>query len=135
MPWAKAASPAFSAGTKSRFTPRRSAARAMGRAPCTGRSSPVRESSPIKAQSSPGLSNSPRAERIPTSMGKSYTVPAFFLSAGARFTVMRLTGKEKPLFFMAALTRSRASFTAASGRPTISKPGRPLEIYTSTATG
>ena len=48
---------------------------------------------------------------------------------------MRLTGNLKPLFFMAARTRSRASLTAASGRPTMSKPGSPLEIKHSTDTG
>ena len=41
---------------------------------------------------------------------------------------MRLTGKRKPLFFTAARTRSRDSFTAASGKPTTSKAGRPLVI-------
>ena len=64
---------------------------------------------------------------MPTSMGRSYTVPAFRRSAGARFTVMRETGKRKPQFFTAERTRSRASFTAVSGRPTTSKAGRPLE--------
>lgn len=48
---------------------------------------------------------------------------------------MRLTGKRKPLFLMAARTRSRDSRTAASGRPTSSKPGRPLEMLHSTMTG
>ena len=43
-------------------------------------------------------------------------------------TVSLLTGKRKPLFLIAALTRSRASLTAASGRPTMSKPGSPLEM-------
>ena len=69
--WAKAASSALSAGTKSRFTPRRMAAMAMGSAPATGRSSPVRDSSPIKAQSSPGFSISPAADNIPIRMGRS----------------------------------------------------------------
>ncbi len=42
----------------------------------------------------------------------------------ARLTVTRDTGKERPLFLMAARTLSRASFTAASGRPTTSNCGR-----------
>ena len=67
-------------------------------------------------------------------MGRSYTVPAFFRWAGARFTVMRDTGKVKPQFFTAARTRSRASFTAASGRPTMSKAGRPPDRSHSTRT-
>ena len=39
--------------------------------------------------------------------------------------MIRLTGKAKPQFLMAARTRSRASFTAASGRPTTVKAGSP----------
>ena len=35
---------------------------------------------------------------------------------------------------LAERTRSLASFTAVSGRPTMSKPGRPLEMKTSTST-
>ena len=58
-------------------------------------------------------------------MGRSYTVPALRRLAGARLTVMRETGKENPQFFTAERTRSRASLTAASGSPTMSKLGRP----------
>jgi hypothetical protein len=36
---------------------------------------------------------------------------------------------------MATFTLSRASYTAASGRPTIEKPGRPELTSTSTSTG
>ena len=54
-------------------------------------------------------------------------MPAFFCPAGARFTVIRLTGNLAPQFFTAARTRSRASRTAASGRPTMSKAGSPPE--------
>ena len=54
-------------------------------------------------------------------------VPAFFLSAGARLTVTRLTGNSRPQFLMEARTRSRASRTAASGRPTTSNWGSPPE--------
>ena len=49
--------------------------------------------------------------------------------------MMRLTGKEKPQFLMAERTRSRASFTAASGSPTTVKAGRPLDRSHSTDTG
>ena len=45
--------------------------------------------------------------------------------AGARLTVILLTGKTKPEFLMAVLTRSLDSLTAESGRPTISKQGSP----------
>ena len=68
-------------------------------------------------------------------MGRSYRVPTFFTWAGARLTVIRLTGKEKPQFLMAARTRSRASFTAASGRPTTVKAGSPPDRSHSALTG
>ena len=42
--------------------------------------------------------------------------------------MMRLTGKRKPQFFTAARTRSRASLTDVSGRPTSSKAGRPVPM-------
>ena len=77
----------------------------------------------------------PLAERMPSKMGRSYTVPTFFRSAGARLMVMRETGKSKPLERMAERTRSRDSFTAASGRPTTSKAGNPPERAHSAVTG
>ncbi len=61
-------------------------------------------------------------------------VPAFFRLAGDRFTVMRLTGNVIPQFFTAARTRSRASRTAASGSPTMSKAGSPPDRKHSTLT-
>ena len=128
------ASAALSAGTKRLFIPSRSAASAIDSAPGTARSSPASESSPKNAQSAGSFLICPSAESMPSSTGRSYTVPAFFTSAGARFTVIRLTGNLKPMFFIAARTRSRASLTAASRSPTISKPGRPLDIFTSTVT-
>ena len=47
---------------------------------------------------------------------------------GSKFTVILLVGNCMPLVFFAARTRSLASLTAASGSPTISKAGSPLEI-------
>ena len=44
-------------------------------------------------------------------------------------------GNLYPLLEMATLTLSRASCTAASGNPTIEKPGRPELTSTSTSTG
>ena len=61
-------------------------------------------------------------------------VPDFRVPAGARLTVIRLTGNLKPLLRMAERMRSRASLTAASGRPTTSKAGRPGDRSLSTAT-
>ncbi|OPY06193.1 MAG: hypothetical protein A4E67_01596 [Syntrophaceae bacterium PtaB.Bin038] len=68
-------------------------------------------------------------------MGRSNPVPSFRMSAGARFTVTLFSGNRYPEFFMAALMRSRLSFTAASGRPTVENWGRPDERSTSTSTG
>ncbi len=50
-------------------------------------------------------------------------------------TVIRLGGKTAAEFLMADLTRSLASSTALSGRPTIKKDGSPEEMSTSTSTG
>ena len=61
-------------------------------------------------------------------------VPSFFSAAGARFTVIRLTGNFRPQAFTAARTRSRDSRTAASGSPTTSKAGSPPERAHSTTT-
>ena len=107
---------------------------AMGSTPATGRSAPVRPSSPRKAALGLGAGISPDAARSPRSRGRSYTVPAFLRAAGARFTVIRDTGKPQPQLLMAARTRSRASFTAASGRPTTSKAGSPPLTAHSTST-
>ena len=97
-------------------------ARSIGSTPATGRSAPSRASSPMKKVFSkrgggffPSL---PEAAITPRAIGRSKCVPAFLISAGARFTVIRLAGKSKPELRTAATTRSLASFTAASGRPT-----------------
>jgi len=107
----------------------------MGSIPAQGRSCPERESSPRKAQLSSRSLSCPPAASSPTRIGRSYRVPIFFTWAGARLTVIRLTGKVKPQFLTAERTRSRASFTAASGRPTMVKAGRPPDRSHSTDTG
>lgn len=57
-------------------------------------------------------------------------------SAGARLTViLLLAGNSRPVFWMAERTRSRASLTSVSARPTSVKLGRPLARWTSTQTG
>jgi len=48
--------------------------------------------------------------------------------------VMRFAGKLKPLLIMALRTRSRASFTVVSGKPTSVSAGRPLLICASMTT-
>src|SRR5439155_453814 len=55
-------------------------------------------------------------------------------SAGARFTVIRSTGKAKPALRIAVRTRSRLSRTAESGSPTVVKAGSPAVTSTSTRT-
>src|SRR3990172_8729541 len=47
---------------------------------------------------------------------------------------MRRAGKSQLTFLMAASTRSRLSFTATSGRPTVEKGGSPRAMSTSTST-
>ena len=133
-PRARVASAAFSAGTNRVRIPASLAARAMGSTPETGRRFPSRLSSPRKAWSRSGAFTSWDAARSPKRMGKSYKVPVFFMPAGARFTVIRLTGNRNPLLFAAARTRSLDSFTAASGNPTISNAGSPLEMKHSAVT-
>src|SRR6185369_9573311 len=71
---------------------------------------------------------------MPNVMGRSKRPPSLGRSAGARFTVMRRAGNSKRAFWMAARTRSRASRTSASGRPTMVKEGRPLARCVSTVT-
>src|SRR5215813_4089347 len=75
----------------------------------------------------------PDACKSPRAMGKSNAVPSLRTCAGARFTVIRLSGNGNPLFTMAALTRSRLSRMDASGSPTVVKVGRPLARSTSTS--
>ena len=99
----------------------------MGKTPDTGRTLPSSATSPIKAEVDLGRRTEPQAAQMESKMGRSKWVPAFFWLAGARFTVIRELGKVRPEFLAAARTRSRASFTAASGKPTISKPGKPLD--------
>src|SRR3954470_21582873 len=72
---------------------------------------------------------------MPRAKGRSKDVPSLRIPPGARFTVIRLLGTVKPEFLMAAKTRSRASLTAESGRPTKVKPGNPGAISTSTVIG
>ena len=67
-------------------------------------------------------------------MGRSKAEPSFLMSAGARFTVILLSGKSYSELAIAAPTRSLPSFTAPCGNPTVVKDGRPLAISVSTST-
>src|SRR5699024_4295315 len=131
---ASAASPALAAGTTS-LRPSAAAATAAGRAASIRRSSPVRPSSPMNAVSrreSGGIW--PLAARMPSAIGRSKRPPCLGRSAGARLTVMRRCGNSNWAQWIAARTRSLASRTAASGRPTMDMPGSPPARWTSTAT-
>ena len=99
--------------------------------PARGRSSPPSESSPMNAQW-PVARTCSEPSRIPTAIARSSDAPALRRSAGARLTVIRRGGNARPLLRMAPRTRSRASWNAASGRPTIVNPGRPGATSTST---
>ena len=106
----------------------------MGSMPVTGRSAPFSESSPTKANRSFRLGSWPLAHKRASSTGRSYTGPVLRSRAGARFTVMRLAGHAKPRFFAALRTRSAASFTALSGRPTMLNWGSPPLMSASAVT-
>src|SRR5581483_6678641 len=67
-------------------------------------------------------------------MGRSNAVPTFFVSAGAKFTVMRRAGTVKAELARAACTRSRLSLTAFSGSPTMVQLGNPIAASSSTIT-
>ena len=126
MPSAKDASRAFPEGTIMFLMPFSAAPKARDKMPLISFISPARESSPKKAKSSRVLCGSfLSATKRAKAMARSKPLPSFFMSAGARFTIIFCGGREKPLFLSAARTLSLASFIAASGRPTMSKAGRP----------
>ena len=109
-----------------RRTPeRRARARALRRARARRRESP---------RSASG-GTSPFAARIASATARSSAVPDFGRSAGARFTTTFFGGGGKPTWRSAERMRSRLSFTAASGRPTSVRPGRPAPTAHSTTTG
>ncbi len=109
--------------------------RAMGSAPRIARSEPSSPSSPTAARPVNAVASSCFvATRMPSAIGRSKAVPSFRMSAGARFTVIRRGGTANPEFTSAAPTRSRLSFTAPAGRPTIVNCGSPVAASTSTVT-
>jgi len=71
---------------------------------------------------------------MPAAIGKSNELPSFLISAGARFTVIFFPGNLKPEFLIAEITLSRLYFTALSGKPTITKAGKPFSQFVSTST-
>ncbi len=107
----------------------------IGKAPSTAVIFPSKESSPIMhVFSSIIFSIILLAHNMPAAMGKSIWLPSFFKFAGAKLTVIRLTGKLNPLFFKAERTLSFDSFIDISGSPTMQKFGRPPDKSVSTST-
>ena len=76
-----------------------------------------------------------RRSAAPPAIARSIPGPALRRLAGARLATIRRSGNSKPQLVSAARTRSRASRTAASGRPTTENAGRPRWTSTSTRTG
>ncbi len=122
-------------GTTSPLRPARSVPSATASTPRLGRSSPPSDSSPKTAKRSRASAGSwPLAARTPAAMARSKPGPALRSDAGARLTVTRRAGNSKPELRIAAWTRSRASRTARSPRPTIVNVGSPARRSTSTVT-
>ena len=135
MPPTATLSGPFSLGTIASSTPAPRAAATRAMTPGIGRRDPSSASSPMSAMRPRSASSWPEATRMAAAMARSWPVPSFGRSAGARLTVIRRAGTSKPELRRAARTRSRASSTALPARPTIVSPGRPNETSTSTRTG
>ena len=134
-PSTKWASRALALATTKARAPCCRAWRARARTPRTGRKLPSRPSSPQlqTPQVAWGLSW-PLATSRAKAMGRSKPGPSLRRSAGARFTMTRVSGTLRPLWRRAERTRSRDSCTAASARPTMCRPGSPGARSTSTVT-
>src|SRR5699024_1093134 len=74
------------------------------------------------------------APRQATATARSKADPALGSEAGERLTVRRRASQGRPQEVTAARTRSRASDSDASGRPTRMKAGSPLAACASTWT-
>ncbi len=114
----------------------RAAPSSCGRTPRIGRIAPSSESSPSTSTSSRhpsgSLSNAPSAA---SAIATSSAAPLLRKSAGARLTVMAYASSSTPRRASALATRTRASRTAASARPTIWKCDGPRWQQTSTRIG
>ena len=104
-----------------------------GDRPAPSRRAPARR--PAPGRPSRSQRSWPEAASSAAAIARSNPGPALRRLAGARLTVIRRSGNSKPQLTSAARTRSRASRTAASGRPTIEKAGSPRWTSTSTRTG
>ena len=120
---------------QSRMRSSSAAAMAAGKAPITATRVPSSDSSPratVPSTASFGRMSSAASKAM--AMGRSKCEPSLGRSAGDRLIVMRFDGRAMDMADSAARTRSRASDTALSGRPTMVKPGRPGETAHCTST-
>ena len=130
-PPASRASSTTAVPTTTRAIPAGSAA-TIGSTPGTGRTSPPSDSSPRNATGNDPARTCSEPSRMPRAMARSSDAPPLRRSAGARLIVIRRGGKVKPALRIAPRTRSRASWSAVSARPTMVKPGKPGATSTST---
>ena len=113
------------------------ASKANDKAPLMGRSVPSNDNSPNIILPSGLKPVCFEAIKKANAIGKSYSEPSFFKSAGARFTStlkVRAWGERSLELFMAASTLSSASLMALSGSPTIEKDRSPCDTSISTST-
>ena len=125
IPSTSLASATAAAATTTRRRPRRARTETIGRTPGTARTSPPSDSSPISATRPGPARTCSDPSRMPTAIARSSEAPALRRSAGARLTVIRRGGWTNPALRNAPRTRSRASCSAVSARPTMVKPGQP----------
>ena len=111
----------------------------MGSTPATGRRLPDSDSSPMKTvPTRDDAGTAPQAARTPTAIARSKWVPLLGRSAGASRIVTRNVAGHVSLgvgaeLLIAIRTRSRASCSEASGRPTTDVPTVPCETATCTS--
>ena len=124
-------------GRRSPRRPRSRAASAIASAPGTGADRAVERQLADQRQpvAAPPTRAGPRRSAAPPRSPGPSPGPALRRLAGARLATIRRSGNSKPQLTSAARTRSRASRTAVSGRPTTEKAGRPRWTSTSTRTG
>ncbi len=104
---------------------------------CRGPAAAPRRATTPRRPPSPSSASAgtwPLAASTPTAIARSNAGPALRTAAGARLAVRRCWGKSRSELSSAARTRSRASRTDASGRPTSENAGRPRRTSTSTVT-
>lgn len=128
-----AASPSFPAATTNRVCPAFTPAITAGSTPLTGRSLPSSPTSAMNTVSSQPRT-SPAAASAAITIARSKLEPRLCRDAGMRFTVIFRRLRGSPAFRAAALIRSRASFSDASGSPRITKAGRVWPMSASTST-